>query len=55
MLVLTIKEGQKIHIGDDVTVSYQHCYNYEKRYNKAVKVGVDAPSNVKVIREELEK
>ena len=51
MLVLTITEGQKIRIGDEITVSFYHRYNYEKRYSKAVKLRVDAPSKVSIIRE----
>ncbi|MDI3324744.1 carbon storage regulator [Pontibacterium granulatum] len=53
MLVLTIKEGQKIHVGDEITVSFYHRYNYEKRESKAVKLKVNAPSDVTILREEF--
>ena len=55
MLVLTITEGQEIRIGDEITVSFYHRYNYEKRRSTAVKLKVVAPSDVHIIREELKK
>lgn len=55
MLVLTIKEGQKVRIGDDVSVSFQHSYNYEKRYSKVVKLAVEAPAHINVVRQEIKK
>lgn len=55
MLVLTIKEGQKIRIGDDVSVSFQHSYNFEKRSSKAVKLGVEAPAYINVVLQEIKK
>jgi len=46
MLVLTIKEGQKVRIGDGVSVFFRHSYNVEKRSSKAVKLGVEAPQTL---------
>lgn len=47
MLVLSRKLGEKIHIGNDVIVEVM-----EVRGNR-VKLGVTAPPEVKVLREEL--
>ena len=47
MLVLTRKPGQSVYIGDDTKVT-QH----EIRGNQ-VRLGIDAPSSVKIFREEI--
>jgi carbon storage regulator len=47
MLILTRKTGEKIIIGDDITISV-----IEVRGDQ-VRIGVDAPKNVKVYREEV--
>ena len=49
MLILTRKEGEKILIGDKITV-----WVVEIR-GKQIKMGIDAPAEVKVLREKLAK
>lgn len=53
MLVLTVREGQKIHIGDEITVSFYHSYDYERRMSDRVKICTEAPDNENIIRSEL--
>ncbi len=53
MLVLTRKKGQAIKIGDDIVVRVTEV---KGRGAKAlVKIGIDAPPELKVLREEVEK
>ena len=53
MLVLTRKKGQAIKIGDDIVVRVTEVRG---RGAKAlVKIGIQAPSGTKVLREEVEK
>lgn len=47
MLVLTRKPGQSVYIGDDIKVTLM-----EIRGNQ-IRVGVDAPSSVRIYREEI--
>ena len=47
MLILTRKIGQRIRIGDDIIIEIGH---YERGH---VRVGIDAPRNVPVHREEI--
>ncbi|MDR0382562.1 MAG: carbon storage regulator CsrA [Spirochaetaceae bacterium] len=47
MLILTRKNGEKIIIGDGITVSVIEARGGEAR------IGVDAPKTVKVYREEV--
>ena len=47
MLVLTRKSGEQILIGDNVIVTIISSDNGK------VKVGIDAPSNVRILRKEL--
>jgi carbon storage regulator len=47
MLVVTRRVGQAIKIGDDITVSVQEVNG------KQVRIGVDAPRDVPVHREEV--
>jgi len=47
MLILTRKEGESIRIGDNITVKIVAMDN------KHVKVGIEAPRNVSVNREEI--
>ncbi len=49
MLVLLRYAGQSIHIGDDITVTI-----LGERHG-GIRVGIDAPSKVKIMREELKK
>ncbi len=47
MLVLTRKNGQSINIGDNIKIT---AINIGKN---SVEIGIDAPSSVKILREEL--
>lgn len=47
MLVLSRREGETIHIGDEVVVHIRHCGN------NRTKIGIEAPSHVRVVRGEL--
>ena len=47
MLVLTRKIGEKIHIGDDVTLTVVEVTPGR------VRIGFDAPSKVRIFRHEL--
>jgi len=47
MLVLSRKVGQRIHLGDDVVITIV------RTGGDAVRVGIDAPKDVKIVREEL--
>jgi carbon storage regulator len=46
MLMLTRKPGQRLYIGDDITVV---IFEYSKGQ---FKVGVDAPKEIAIVREE---
>lgn len=47
MVILTLKAGEKVQIGDDITVTLT-----EVERNK-VKLGVRAPRSVPIMRDEL--
>lgn len=47
MLVLTRKQGEKIRIGDDVVITVV------RTKGKAVRLGIQAPSHVPVLRGEI--
>jgi carbon storage regulator len=47
MLILTRKSGQSVHIGDEIKITI-----VEVKGNQ-VRIGVDAPRNVTVHREEI--
>jgi carbon storage regulator len=47
MLILTRKTGEVIKIGDQITL---HVVEINKGF---VKLGIDAPSDVKILREEV--
>lgn len=47
MLILTRKEGEKVYIGTDIKISIISVSENQ------VKVGIEAPPNVKILREEL--
>lgn len=49
MLILTRKPGQSVHIGDEIKINI-----IEVKGNQ-VRIGVDAPRNVSVHREEIYK
>lgn len=46
MLVLSRKDGQSVHIGTDVTITV-------KRSGNGVKLCIDAPNHVRIVRAEL--
>lgn len=48
MLVLSRKSGQRIMIGDNIVITVV------RTGRDAVRIGVEAPKDVKVIREELQ-
>ncbi|MEQ9410682.1 MAG: carbon storage regulator [Fuerstiella sp.] len=47
MLILSRKAGEKITIGDDITIVVVDCGNGR------VRIGIDAPSDVSVCRTEI--
>jgi len=47
MLVLSRKEGEQIKIGDDITVTVI------RTGRDRIRLGVDAPPDVQILREEL--
>jgi carbon storage regulator len=47
LLVLTRKLGEKIQIGDEISIVIMELKG------KQVKLGIEAPSNIKVHREEI--
>lgn len=47
MLVLTRKVGERIQIGDDIIISVIRVQNGK------VRIGIEAPDNVRVRRDEL--
>jgi carbon storage regulator len=47
MLILSRKINEKVMIGDDITVSIIEVRNDQ------VRIGIDAPKNVKVFRQEV--
>lgn len=49
MLVLTRNEGEKILIGDDITIVV-----FGKNKHGEIKIGIDAPREMKILRAELD-
>jgi carbon storage regulator len=49
MLVLGRRQNEKILIGDNIVITVTSA---KDRYGQ-VKLGIDAPSNIKILREEL--
>jgi carbon storage regulator len=47
MLVLSRKSGERIRIGGDIVISI------ERIGTETVKIGIDAPQDVRILREEL--
>ncbi|MCX6151064.1 MAG: carbon storage regulator CsrA [Ignavibacteriales bacterium] len=47
MLILTRKEGEKIYIGSDIKITIISVADNQ------VKVGIEAPPELKILREEL--
>lgn len=54
MLQLTFKEDETLRIGDDITIKTSRPRDRDDYgYSKQVKLEVDAPKHVKLLREEL--
>ena len=49
MLVLTRREGESVHIGDDIVVTLFRFRSEEGQ----VKIGIEAPKSVTILRGEL--
>ena len=49
MLVLSRKAGQTLHVGDDVVITVI------KAGRNKVRLGIEAPDNVQIVRGELER
>lgn len=49
MLVLTLHDGEAVHIGDDIKVVMDRCIDD----GNATRLQIDAPKDVKIVREEL--
>ena len=49
MLVLTRKVGEQIHIGDDIVITVARIHQDK------VRIGIDAPADVRVNREEVQR
>ena len=47
MLVLSRKRGETVHIGRDITVTFLEIRG------RAIRIGIDAPSSVCILRGEL--
>jgi carbon storage regulator len=48
MLVLTVKIGSSIYMGDDITVTLLSVQD-----NYSARLGIDAPKEINIVREEL--
>lgn len=51
MLNITRKSGERVFIGDDVSV--QVNITYDKKGHARVRLAIDAPLEVNIVREEL--
>ena len=49
MLVLTLYDGEAVHIGDDIKIVMDRCIDD----GSSTRLGIEAPKDVKVLREEL--
>ena len=47
MLMLSRRPGESIRIGDDIVITYISCRG------RQMKIGIDAPESVIILREEL--
>jgi carbon storage regulator len=48
MLVLSRKQGEKLHIGDNITITVLEVHGH------VMKLGIEAPRQVRVLRGELQ-
>lgn len=51
MLVLTRKEGQIIHVGEDIIIKVVRL----DRSRRQVVIGIEAPDDVNIVRAEIKK
>lgn len=49
MLVLTLKDGESVYIGDDIRIEMDRCIDD----GKSTRLRIEAPREVIVLREEL--
>jgi carbon storage regulator CsrA len=49
MLVLTLYDGESLHIGDEITIEMDRCIDD----GNSTKLRIDAPKDVKVLRQEI--
>ncbi len=47
MLVVTLKAGEKVKIGDQIEITIVRIWP------EAVRIGIDAPTNLNIVRTEL--
>jgi len=53
LLTLTVADGEKILIGDDIAVTLTAAYGRDHRIVSGVRLGIKAPRHIKIIRDEL--
>ena len=49
MLVLTLCDGQSVHIGDDIKIEMDRCIDD----GNSTRLRIDAPREIPILREEL--
>ena len=49
MLVFNLYDGQSVHIGDDIKIVIDRCVDD----GASTRIGIEAPKEVEVLREEL--
>jgi len=49
MLILTLRDGEAVHIGDEIRIVMDRCADD----GESTRIGIEAPQNIKVLREEL--
>jgi len=49
MLVLTLYDGEAVHIGEDIKIVMDRCIDD----GNSTRLAIEAPTDVKVLREEL--
>lgn len=52
MLILARKQGQSIHIGDDITITVAEFHGYPGE-QPSIRLAIEAPKSVPVHREEV--
>ena len=49
MLVITLKDGESVYIGDDIRIEMDRCIDD----GRSTRLRIEAPKNVIILREEL--